>query len=127
MAARPSKRSPNALPSKVASSAKLLAAASRSRRFAASNALPKSSTRSGVVDSSVIVQGVSRLATGGDYAASGTARALASAHESLARIVRSAWRRTRSMPRARSGVSDAALGCRGQYLYESRANVTHRA
>ena len=54
MAARPSKRSPNALPSKIASSAKLLAAASRSRRFAASNALPISSTRSGVVDSSDI-------------------------------------------------------------------------
>src|SRR6266480_1235842 len=59
MAARPSKWSPNALPSKVASSAKLLATASRSRRFAASNALPISSTRSGVVDSSGIVREVS--------------------------------------------------------------------
>ena len=54
MAARPSKWSPNPLPSKVASSAKLLATASRSWRSAASNALPKSSTRSGVVDSSGI-------------------------------------------------------------------------
>ena len=56
MAARPSNGPPTPLPSKVASSAKLLATALRSRRFAASNALPISSTRSGVVDSSVIRQ-----------------------------------------------------------------------
>ena len=60
MAARPSKRSPKALPSKIASSAKLLTTASRSRRFAASSALPTSSTRSGVVDSCDIARPVSR-------------------------------------------------------------------
>jgi hypothetical protein len=37
-----------------------------------------------------------------DYAASGTARARLSAVASLARIVRSAWNRSRSMPRMRS-------------------------
>jgi len=61
MAARPSKWSPNALPSKVASSAKLLATASRSRRFVASNALPMSATGSGVVASSVIRQPIIRV------------------------------------------------------------------
>jgi hypothetical protein len=41
----------------------------------------------------------------GSYAASGTARARASAQASLARIVRSACSRTRSRPRTRSGSS----------------------
>jgi hypothetical protein len=72
MAALPSKWSPNALPSKVASSAKLLATASRSRRFAASNALPTSSSKSAVVDSS----GMTLVSIAqDDYAASEIARA----------------------------------------------------
>ena len=39
------------------------------------------------------------------YVVSGTARARLSAGASLARIVRSAWSRTRSIPRKRSGNS----------------------
>src|SRR5439155_26551218 len=53
IAAWPSKMSPNARPSRTASTAKLLITASISRRFAASNCLRTSSTGSGVVDSDI--------------------------------------------------------------------------
>nr|MDQ3971347.1 hypothetical protein [Thermoproteota archaeon] len=47
------------------------------------------------------------------YAGGGIARALANAHASLARIVKSAWSRTRSIPRTRSG-SRLNLGVTGR-------------
>jgi len=46
-----------------------------------------------------------RFATVRSFAASGTTRARLSAQASLARIVESAWSRTRSIPRTRSGSS----------------------
>src|SRR2546422_7634236 len=66
IAAWPSKMSPNARPSRTASTAKLLITASISRRFAASNCLRTSSTRSWVVDSDIGLRPLLGEAFGGN-------------------------------------------------------------